>query len=622
MKTHLKRNRFPLPFWAGALAWLLSSVLVTLIVIYLQPGVFRESMEGILKTPALILLNGLPALVLVGVLFGVTGNVFAGAAVSALVLELLSYANLLKLEGRNDPLVPADITLLRESLQAAGEYDLNLHPFYIGVIAASVLCFALLAVFFPIKRPHWCVRVGACAALLGVLVACMLTIYPSKTYYENLPDVSKSNVPLVYNTYGFLYCFLHNWNLYPVDKPEGYQAATVEQWETETLEADEPLAVNLIFVMGEAFTDLSDEDAFTWSQEDNPIYLYHQLADSDQAISGHLVVSGFGAGTANTEFDVLTGMQTDMLSENTTSAFRVVHRNIDSLARLYSGAGYTTFMMHPGQNWFYNRCSVYPFLGISDMTFMEAFTSEDYNGNYISDAAFGRMLQSMISDRASSGELFAFTVTIENHQAYRYVKYAEAPEITLETDLALTADAEEYLTVYFQGAANTSQMLAQLADYLNEQEEPFLLVFFGDHRPNLGADYLSYREIGSAVGQEDSVDSILYTYSTPYLIWANDALYQQQAYQQAAAGLELPEGGLLSANYLGAVVYELTGRRGTSAYWDYLTQARRILPVLHKGGYYALPDGTATTELTEEQAQTAEKLHWWEYYRLKTGVSE
>ena len=620
MEKKRRLVRLQMPFWAGILFWLASSVLVTLIVIYLQPGSFQDSMAGILKTPSLIVLNGLPALVLTGLFFGITGNVFVGAAVSALVLELLSYANLLKMEGRDDPLVPTDVTLLRESLQAAGDYDLNLHPFYIAVIAASVLCFAALAVLFPVRRPHWGVRAGGCAALLGVFLACMLTVYPSQTYYESLPDVSKSNVPLVYNTYGFLYCFLHNWNLYPVDKPEGYQASAVEQWESETLEADEPQSVNLIFIMGEAFTDLSDESAFTWSEEDNPIYLYHQLADSDQALSGHLVVSGFGAGTANTEFDVLTGMQTNMLSETTTSAFRVVHRNIDSLARIYSVGGYSAFMMHPGQSWFYNRCSVYPFMGISDLTFSDAFSDEDYNGNYVSDASFGRMLQSMIEERLPGEDMFAFTVTIENHQAYRYTKYDEAPDVTLETDLTLSEEAQEYLSVYFQGTANTAQMLSDLTDWLDEQEEPFLLVFFGDHRPNLGSDYLSYREIGSAVGNEDSVESILYTYSTPWLIWANDALYQQEGYQQAVAGLELPEGGLLSSNYLGSLVYELTGRIGTSAYWDYLTQARRILPVL-QNGYYAFPDGTVTTELTAEQAQVEEKLDWWEYYRIKNGVS-
>ncbi len=277
-------------------------------------------------------------------------------------------------------------------------------------------------------------------------------------------------------------------------------------------------------------------------------------------------------------------------------------------------------MMHPGQSWFYNRCSVYPFMGISDLTFSDAFSDEDYNGSYVSDASFGRMLQSMIEERLPGEDMFAFTVTIENHQAYRYTKYDEAPDVALETDLTLSEEAQEYLSVYFQGTANTAQMLSDLTDWLDEQEEPFLLVFFGDHRPNLGSDYLSYREIGSAVGNEDSVESILYTYSTPWLIWANDALYQQEGYQQAVAGLELPEGGLLSSNYLGSLVYELTGRIGTSAYWDYLTQARRILPVL-QNGYYALPDGTVTTELTAEQAQVEEKLDWWEYYRIKNGIS-
>ena len=153
-------------------------------------------------------------------------------------------------------------------------------------------------------------------------------------------------------------------------------------------------------VMCEAFTDLPNASAFTYTEEENPIAAYNRLAES--TLSGHLIVSNTGAGTANTEFDVLTGMMTNRIGTGTTSAFRTVHRNTDSIPRMLNEAGYRTFFMHPGQNWFYNRESVYTYLGISDQVFQDAFDPSDYLGEWISDEAFLRVLEQSLDIRPSS----------------------------------------------------------------------------------------------------------------------------------------------------------------------------------------------------------------------------
>ena len=35
-------------------------------------------------------------------------------------------------------------------------------------------------------------------------------------------------------------------------------------------------------------------------------------------------------------------------------------------------------------------------------------------------------------------------------------------------------------------------MLEELTEYLDSLDAPYLLVFFGDHQPNLGGHYLAY----------------------------------------------------------------------------------------------------------------------------------
>ncbi len=592
--------------------------IIFLIVIAMQPGELLDSLFSIKKTPALIVLNIAPIVFVALIFYCIFGNAFSAAGVTAFISEGLAYANLLKIEGRNDPLVPGDVMLLKESLVAAGDYHLDLHLGFIAIMVCSVVGFFLLAFFFRSRRTKWLPRLIVLLLVVALFAGMCLTIYADKAFYNALPDVDKSNVPLVFNTYGFPYCFLHNLNLYPVEKPEGYQAAEVKQWEEQTLPKETPLDVDILMVMGEAFTDLSEEAAFTYSEQENPTFLYHQVADSSRAVSGHIVVSDFGAGTANTEFDVLTGMQTHMIAEELTSAFRVVRHDIGSIARVYQQRDYSTWFMHPGKSWFYNRCNVFEYLGFKDQTFEEAFPRENWGGSFCPDSV---LLEKIIDKQAEAASpSLAYITTIENHQAYHASKYEFPISEAVPTELMLEEEVREQLSVYFTGVRHTSQMVYSLAEYLDTLERPTLLVFFGDHRPAMGADYQCYRAIGSDVGQTDTDEQVLYTYETPYTIWGNKAFCEQNDFASLVKGLDLPPENRISSNYLSSLVYEMTGMTGSDAYFDNLSQARRALPVICRDRYM-LPNGTLTDTLTDEQEKVLQKLDWWLYYRIKTGVN-
>ena len=345
--------------------------------------------------------------------------------------------------------------------------------------------------------------------------------------------------------------------------------------------------------------------------------LFHQVAASEQSIAGHIVVSNYGAGTANTEFDVLTGIQTNMLNENSTSALRVIHKPTASLARLYAAQGYDCWFMHPGESWFYNRDSGYDYLGFSERCFVDQFRGKfPWKGAYVSDKGFGQMLcQRYEAHKAQSdAPWFAFSVTIQNHQAYPWNKYKDRPaEAPLK--IAVSDETMETVSVYAEGVRDSAVLLYDLTEYFDRQEDPMLLVFWGDHLPALGKSFSVYREIGLDIGNEADLSSALDTYTTPFVIWANRAYCEQYDLAGRKATLELPAGLRISDTYLGELVYELSGRKGSDAYWDFLGQARRILPVICQGRY-ELPDGSRTETLTEEQAAVESKLRKWGYYRV------
>ncbi len=613
------RTRLRTTGWLTALLVVLISGFITLVCVWMQPGSFVEAMRTFYHQPRLIPLNWFPALVFTAITYFLTKNVFYGGAISGGVMAVMSYVNLLKIEGREDPLIPSDIFLIREAFNAVGEYQLYMHWDKVAVIVILVAAAIAAGYFVKSVSPRLPWRLGCAALTLAVFVGAIHFVYRDKELYESFTVPYAYNIPSVFNTLGFNYCFLYNYNLYPVDKPADFSRAEVEGWiSAGTVQASEPaVQPNVIMVMCEAFTDLSDEPMFAYSsEEENPLYAYHLVADSDRAVSGHIVVSNYGAGTANTEFNVLTGMQTNMIGEGTTSSFRVIRRETASIASLLSSSGYHTFFMHPGQSWFYNRTSVYNRLGISDQIFVEAFDESDYKGTMISDEAFLEELKEDLQTRLIEADepLFAYTVTIQNHQSYPYSKYPDKPdEVPLTVEISDAA--MEQLSVYLEGVRDSSEMLLALTEYLDTIDEPTMVVFFGDHRPNVGT---ACTELGLTYNLNETPEDTIETYATPYVIWANQAYADAVDLAAAYASLNLPVNGYLSDNYLGAVVLQLLGRCGQDAFFDYLNELRLTLPVLRsRENAYCLADGTYTDTLTEEQAAMVDKLSKWSYYRLK-----
>lgn len=615
--TYRGKRRLMLSPLLTALLGLGMTGFITLVCVWIQPGSFLDTMRAFYHQPLLIALNWFPVIVFTAILYSLIGNLFFSGAVSGGVMAVMSYVNLLKIEGREDPFVPSDILLIREAMNAAGEYQLDLHWEKLLLIAALIAAAIVLGIFIKSPKPRrWLVR-AVCIVLCIALFACAVRfVYTDKKLYESFKVPYAYNIPSVFNTLGFNYCFWYNYNLYPVDKPDGYSRAEVEGWDQTASAAEPEVRPNVIMIMCEAFSDLSAEPMFLYSEDENPLAGFRQVASSDRAVSGHIVVSNYGAGTANTEFDVLTGMQTNMIGEGTTSSFRVVRRPTRSVPSLLKDAGYNTFFMHPGQSWFYNRMSVYNYLGISDQVFVEAFDESDYKGTMISDAAFLDELKRDLDERmaGSDAPLFTYSVTIQNHQAYGYGKYDEKPD-PVPLSVSVSDSAMEQLSVYMEGVRDSSAMLAALTEYLDSLDEPTVLVFFGDHRPNLGT---ACTELGLRYNLNETPEETIDTYSVPYVIWSNEAYASAVDLPARYAALELPENGRISDNYLGAMVLQLIGYTGQSAFFDELNALRSELPVLReREASYCLADGTYTDTLTPELEAAVSRLHKWTYYLLK-----
>ena len=622
------KQRFSLSRPMQLCLWVLLSGFTTVMTLWIQPVSFLFLLKNMLSLqPHLLVLNWLPIALTALALAFLLRNLGYGAALGNFIWGALSVANRVKMIVRDEPVYPSDFTLLKEVADAAGSYDISFPWPQIAVVVLSTA--ALVALGFFLRTPAEKTkrarirRFGGFAAVAAVLAGLIMTVYASNTLYKSFYCSYFDHITVVYNELGFPYCFCYNFSTYQIAKPEGFdkaEAASFEKAEGETPH----LAPNthVIFIMMEAFSDLTDRDVFAYDETDDPLQNLHALQQAENAVGGYLIVPNYAAGTANSEFDVLTGMQTTMLSQTNTSAFRTFTRNIDSVLRVFRDDGYHTSFIHPGQDWFYNRENVYRWLGAEETFFLDQMEDVEYKGTWVTDAYTADQIKQEFEAAVAADEMLCnLTVTIQNHMSYTADKYGDTVIPSAPIRATVSDDTRTMLDVYAEGIRDADAMLKGLTDYFSATEEPVLLVFYGDHLPYFGDERKGYAELGLDIAQGDAAEDPLDSYRTPYLIWANDACAETIDFDSAVKSAELLDGETINASYLGAAVLELTGRSGESPWFDVLNERRRELPA-YRSGIGLTAEGELFRELPEDLQPQLDKVRNWTYYKMKYKTVE
>ena len=155
-----------------------------------------------------------------------------------------------------------------------------------------------------------------------------------------------------------------------------------------------------------------------------------------------------------------------------------------------------------------------------------------YGGYYMRDGYFYQgMLNRMEAINAGGQRAFLYGITMENHQPFNPDKFGYECQVGVTCD-ALSQEDMDIVRVMVEGITRADQALGELTDALRNSPEPTILVFFGDHRPNLfmtDGDTV-YTKLGLCPDNDTTewtADEINDLYSTDYLIWANDAALLQ-----------------------------------------------------------------------------------------------
>lgn len=621
MKSLNRFQKIKLSLPLTLLAAVLLAGCITLLALWCQPNAFRSVLIIFKAQPLLILLNAMPVGLFLLLFTCLLRNVFFGAALTNLLICGFSIANRVKIEVRDEPVFPRDLALLKEVGVIVTDYDIHYPWAVIAMVAAATLALVILGIFvgskpFPVQKlQNWAGRLLGAAASALILVALTFTVYASNDLYNSFRVSNAYYVPSVFNELGFPYCFFHQFTTYPVDKPQDFNKDQAELWEKEAPPAIpgwEAQPISVIMIMNEAFSDITDHEAFAYDETNDPLPNLQAMRNDPHAVTGHIVVPNFAAGTANTEFDVMTGIQTNALSETTSSAMRVVNRNLDSLFRVYGNNGYQTSYFHPGDNWFYNRENVLAWMGAEKTMFTNQMEGLAYKGRWVTDASLTDLITEEFESAVAAGKpLFHYMTTIQNHMSYTPDKYGEGyeyPEVPL--NVTVSDNVQSMLNVYVEGARDADAMLGDLRNYFSAQDEPVVLVFFGDHLPYLGDNQVGYAELGMTA---EPYWEELGSYQTPFVIWANNAAYDMLDWFSIA---DLPD--TISAAFLGAAVTELTGHDSTSSWFTFLNQLRREYSVVN-GLTLCHPDGAVLNRdfMDHDSWESIRKWRQWSYYKLK-----
>ena len=358
-----------------------------------------------------------------------------------------------------------------------------------------------------------------------------------------------------------------------VEQPDGYSADALAQITEEYNGTKEDFQPNIIMIMNESFADLHDVGDFETNEDYMPFL--HSLEGKENTITGDLLVSTFGGGTATTEFEVLTGDTAAFLPYGSSPYQMYVKRETPGLVSGLAAQGYQTVSLHPYRVTSWNRQQVYERFGFGTQLYEDDFGEDDTERlrSYVSDRSDYYKIFEVYRYKTPDTPLFMFNVTMQNHGGYipdENDNFTQTIHLTGEY-AGKYPEVDEYLSLVKESDKAIEELLA----YFSEVDEPTAVIFFGDHQPNVPSafyDDLLGNTDGDSAPEEKQKKMV-----TPFFIWANYDIEEQQDVQ-------------ISANYLTAFALDALGC-STSGYDDLRLAAWEQIPRINNAGYY-LPDGS------------------------------
>lgn len=422
------------------------------------------------------------------------------------------------------PLTFYDIGMIENGLEIIEQY-LSKNLIIIMILSSLLLISLLIFIFLKCKKK-------SINYFINILLISLLIIsFPQILNYGLKSNIISKNfwdINWGYNTYGFIYSFFNSAINNGINKPINYSNDTISSIKNSLLllepENDMKLTVSSSIVNYD-FTDIKDFkdndnkllpniiliqlESFinpNWITDiklnKNPVSNLESL--SNEFTSGLISVPVLGGGTANTEFEVITGMSTEFFGSGEFPYNTIASKKaIPSLAYTLRALGYSSNSLHNHEGKFYSRDVVYKNLGFDSFTPIECMSPPERTPvGWAKDSVLIDEICNILISTDNSDLIFG--ISIQGHGGYPS-DYIEDKEVYITNDYS--KDNKNSLEYYINQIYEMDQFIGNLIEAVNELNEPTIIVFYGDHFP--------------AIGLSESNISIRTLKKTPYLIWDN-----------------------------------------------------------------------------------------------------
>lgn len=493
---------------------------------------------------------------------------------------ILGIVNCVILLNRVSPFGYTDLYMISDLLTMQDSNYFSAEQAMLAV--AALIIYIIIMVIYAVKgpkkqdaKPFW--------QRLILVVALFASLYPSTLFLRNSGIMTSyfGNLAQGYLDYGYLYGFSTSVLDRGMNRPFGYSEAKIDSIlendnaYVQTLQTADGTKPNIVVILLESFYDVS-ECKFLETNED-PIPFIHSLEQNYS--TGHCIVPVVGAGTCNSEFEVLTGLSCGFFGPGEYPQKTILKEvDVESYADVLSDLGYGTHVVHNNGGNFYSRKNAFSQMGFDTFTSKEMLDITEYTplGNWpTDDILLGATMDAMDTTEGSD---FIYTITVEGHGSYPTYEVETDPEIKVKAN-GKTEEENYAWSYYVNRIHNVDDFIKQYIQAFDERGEDTLVIMFGDHLPTMGL-----------TPDEVATNDL---YQTKYFTWNNFGMEKEDmdltTYQLVSEYLNRLDIHSGNINGYHQTAMAAGKKYGTS---DYLNDLRMLQYDIMYGNRYTYKDGT------------------------------
>lgn len=451
------------------------------------------------------------------VLLALTNRNWLATTVILLLGLIFSFVNHVKLGLRNEPFLPSDLSMIKSLPELI--HMITLKEILLIIIAVLLITGSCILIFRRqrlkfFQRKNWRWLTGGVALLL-----CFgfLSINHAKSPVHQL-GLRLNNDPLYWDPVwgvkrnGPILNFVNYLNAEIMAEPTNYSKQTMlklqkkytQQAQKTNQTRHELKNTDVVLVLSESFSDPLEVPGVALNEDPMP-YTRQVMTDNP---SGTMLSNGYGGGTANMEFQALTGLAMGNFAPALITPYTQLVPKLDQI-HTFNDRFTDSIAIHPYNGGLYNRHSVLAKFGFSRFYTQDGpdkfpYTQTVGQNPYICDQATYQETLDQIAEKPN-GSTFYHVLTMQNHMPYLKKYY---PENKFKASGTLTQSEKNQIEAYANGVNLTDQANAYFLKTLKSIKKNVIVIFYGDHLPGI-YDHVNFKKEG------------ILMHETPYFIWSN-----------------------------------------------------------------------------------------------------